>query len=414
MKKLASILSILLFLNSIISCQKSSINKSFFEDLTAEEVLKIQETTQSFKFFYDNIRPRIIRGCDDYDKVEYAEVTYKSMYDMFKYWESSELKQIITDYISAYTDEIKNYQVQIDSISDSYRTYIDKFKVKGAPDFDYTRIFEHPPLYHIYPGSSYPYGVTEVNFTLPIKSHELFNEIGITKLSFRITLTDKKSPGHKVFQQTFSGNHPCFGKFTMNLYDGSIWSLYDPKYHYDARFPVDCEGFELAGIEQFISSYNKRLSPRDNFTNAFDWYYEVIEGPSYRKFLLNKIPMTVFSYWESQEGSSLPNYVNARNNMIKEFCKKDFSPLYNALPIAIENNIRVNYPLESCLYDKAKTDSEAATRKFESMFNIYPYDGSDWVSPDLKLPISHSNGNYVRVTQFDKRIPRDPTIILSN
>lgn len=421
MKTIARFLCILCVISTITSCkQKGPLDKSIYEDMTAEEILGVSDTIPSFRYFYDNIRSRIVSSSDEYDKVEHGEVTYESMYDMFRYWESPELQEFISSYIFSYSEKMTQYQFKVDSVSDYYRTYIDRFKVLGVPCFDYTKIFEHPEPCYI-GCANFPYSQTDINFILPIKNRDLFDEIGIEKLDFVVTLTDKSNPGQVVYKSHGYYVGKCCETFTMRLYDGNVWSSHDPKHDHAAKYSFariypQYLSLHLDEIGVFMNVYDAKKSPRDNFLNAFDWYYEVVSGPDYNKFIKSKLPENVYRYWMCQEDSNISNYIAARNKMIWEYCDGQFEPLSVCLPMAVDENISTLYPDEFELYQKVQMCSDVDTKEFESMFNKDEYEVGDWVSPYIELPMHHPNGNYIRAAEsvFDKRIPRDPSIIFAD
>lgn len=125
---------------SIMSCKEHSImDRSIYDDMTAKEVLDINDTLSSFRYFYDNIRSRIIAKSNDYDKEKYGMVSYNDMYRLFNYWRSSDFLNQVEYYQNSYNEEMSKYQTQVDSIAEHYRSEIDLLKSQGAsflPSYD--------------------------------------------------------------------------------------------------------------------------------------------------------------------------------------------------------------------------------------------------------------------------------------
>ena len=385
------------------------MDRSIYEDFTAAEVLSISETIPSFRFFYDNIRAKIVAKSNDYDKEQFKGVTYKSMYDLFDYWGSADFAELIESTQNAYSEKMAAYQVQIDSISEHFRSIIDSVKVKGAPQFDFARIFKHPELCYIQNDSYYgfPHGQTAVSFSLPIRDLDLFTESGIVKLVFDVTLIEKGKPNGPTGHL---GEH-----FVMQLY-GDNWNWCDPK-ETVVGHPKYWDELDLDDSQTFMKVYSPQLSPAENFNKAFDWYYEVESvGVSYKTsgatsafndYLLRTVPPAVYYYWEAQEGSDISKYVQARNNMIKEYINEFYLPLSQSLPDETESHLLEMYRDEFLLYQVVKKASPQLAEDFEVMSGRINIDCMEWVPAGLRLPISHPNGNYVRAAEYEKRIFRE-------
>lgn len=384
----------------ICSCEKSPLSQSIFDDLTPEEVLSIQEEVPSFRFFYDRIRTPILSNCDEYDKVQYKKVTYKSMYDLFNYWGSEELWGIAKDYVSSYDEQMSKFQSQIDTISESYRSLIDKYKVAGVPEFDFAKIFKHPELHYV----NYYSGLVLATFELPIKDHNLFDDINFKSLEFKVTLF-YNDEGDEIHLATRANDVTRFKMKSSNSSTGETrWKLWDNP-------AAENGGLEYA-YQRFSDSYSS-LKVADyptlnTFQKDYDWYYEVeSSSPSFNSFVKDKVPEVVYNYWMGQEGSNIDSYINARTRMILEYCDSEFMPLSRYLPSAIEENIVENYPKESYLYQKAVMNNERVTTEFESMFEKIEIGNGDWGTTNIELPISNPNGNYVLSSEYEGRIVRE-------
>lgn len=107
------------------------MDKSIYEDLTAKDVLSINDSLSSFRFFYDNIRATIVANSSEYEKEEYKRITYNDMYKMIHYWSSADYLNLIESSKQTYNEEMSQYQSQIDSVADHYRALIDSSKIIG-------------------------------------------------------------------------------------------------------------------------------------------------------------------------------------------------------------------------------------------------------------------------------------------
>lgn len=228
------------------------MDRSVYEDMTAKEVLGINDTLPSFRYFYDNIRSRIIAKSNDYDKEECGKVTYNDMYRLFNYWRSSDFLNYVEYCQNSYNEEMAKYQVQVDSIAQHYRSEIDSLKSQGA---------------------------------------------------------------------SFS--------------------------------------------------------------------------PSYDGFIKGIIPNTVYEYMRTQECSDLSSYLTARKHMIVEYVNPDYIDVTEYMAMAIDIHLEEEFLDELALYNKAKMNNEKAIAEFESSIGKATYNATEWTSPDLRLPITFPNGNYI-------------------
>lgn len=379
------------------------MDRSVYEDLTAAEVLSTTEDILSFRFFYDNIRAKIVAKSNEYDKEQFKGVTYKSLYDMFDYWSSDDYIGLVESIRNAYSEKMSVYQVKIDSVSEHFRGIIDSVKTKGAPQFDFARIFKHPVVHNIsyYSYRPFPNGDSKVSFELPIKDLGLFYECGITRVTYKVICFEKgKQP---PLYTTGKGN--IYGMYGMELKDNK-WSC--PSYHYTV--------INLGNMAAFMNVYDPQKSPKENFNNAYDWYY-VVENvgvsykndppTSYISYLKQRVPSAVYKYWEAQEGDDMLRYVNARNNMIKEFANADYSTSSQFFTEEVERHLKDKFKDEYLVYQRIKKFIPSLTEEFETMVGRFPVNNSEWLPTDLRLPVSHSNGNYVRAVDYDKRIFRE-------
>lgn len=248
-----SFLCILGIVCYVVSCKEHSImDRSVYEDMTAKEVLGINDTLPSFRYFYDNIRSRIIAKSNDYDKEEYGKVTYNDMYRLFNYWRSSDFLNYVEYCQNSYNEEMAKYQVQVDSIAQRYRNEIDSLKSQGV---------------------------------------------------------------------SFS--------------------------------------------------------------------------PSYDGFIKGIIPNTVYEYMRTQECSDLSSYLTSRKHMIVEYVNPDYIDVTEYMAMAIDIHLEEEFLDELALYNKAKMNNEKAISEFESYIGKATYNATEWTSPDLRLPITFPNGNYI-------------------
>lgn len=387
--------------------EKSIMDRSIYEDFTAAEVLEISESIPSFRFFYDNIRAKIVAKSNEYDREQFKGVTYKSIYELFNYWSSADFAGLIESTQNAYSRKMAAYQIQIDSISEHFRSIVDSVKVEGAPQFDFARIFKHPELCYIYNDSyfGFPNGLTRISFSLPIRNLGLFNETGINHLDFHVVLFEKGKPNGPIAHLN--------EKFSMDIYDGNEWGYCDPK----DRIPKHWDGLYLDSVPVFMNAYDRQKNPAENFNNVFDWYYEVesigvpykTSGATYafNDYLKHTIPSPVYSYWEAEEGSDVSKYVNARNNMIKEYIDEDYVPSSQSFPDEIEGYLLDQYRDEFMLYQLVREADPKMTEEFEVMVEKVRINCSEWVPVGFRLPIIHPNGNYVKTAEYDKRIYRE-------
>ena len=379
----------------------SSLDKNIYEALTTEEVKSIREDIPSFIVFYDKIRPGIFSQSYEVDKVRYKKVSYRSLYSMFKYWESSELKNMIDSQYLSYSEEMERYQAQIDSVSNYFQTFANKIKAKGVPEFDYTKIFKHPEICYF---STEGY-VTYVTYALPIRDYEAFIESGINEIVIKVFLTDINNPKKCLWVSdgvVEGRGHVFSGTFTMKLYNGQTWSLRDPRKTYALG-----DGNFRTGWDLVYKEYDSRLKPYNNFLNSFDWYYEVIScNTSYQRYIKEHLPETVYRYWTSQEGTDKANYIYYRNKMIKEYCNSEFKPFPDYINDIIETRISEKFPDEYSLYQRLKRRNDFNSREFESFFNKYQIINNDWMPSNIELPIVRPDGPFVQSIEYDKRIFR--------
>ena len=386
--------------------EKSIMDRSIYEDFTAAEVLEISETIPSFRFFYDNIRAKIVAKSNDYDKEQFKGVTYKSIYELFNYWSSAAFEELVESNQNAYSSKMAAYQIQIDSISEHFRSIVDSVKVKGAPQFDFARIFKHPELCYINNDSyfGFPNGLTRVSFSLPIRNLGLFNETGICHLDYHVILFEKGKPNGPIAHLD--------EKFSMDIY-GNEWDYCDPK----NRFPKCLEGLYLERFPVFMNAYDRQKNPAENFNNVFDWYYEVESvGVPYKTsgatsafndYLRHTIPSAVYSYWEAQESSDVSKYVNARDNIIKEYFDEYYVPSSQTLPDEIDGYLLDQYRDEFLLYQMVKKAAPIIIEEFDEMMDKVSIDCSEWLPAGFRLPMIHPNGNYIKPAEYDKRIFRE-------
>lgn len=396
----------LFFIVSIIvqSCtpNKEIMDKSIYEDLSAEEVLSISNTIPSFRFFYDKIRARIIYNSDEYDKITYKDVTYNRMYALFNYWGSSEMESYINDNRLSWKKKMIHYQAQIDSVSNHFKRIIDTFKVCDAPEYNYSSIFKHPEVCSFNFGYNSPSYYSGIAFTLPIKNQEMFNEIGFEKLEFKVTLTTKD--GEELRR---GSTYHWAGQYTMYAFGDGKWSLSNPSKTYMPGYFDSV--FELKYASDFNNSY-KGSSPYKSFEESFDWYYEVLYViPDYLTFLKNKVPHLIYDYWEAQEDMSISKYISVRDKMIVEYADNDYVPWNQTLPIIVENRMKELFLKEYELYQKAHKKNESNIVEFETMMGKAAFDTEDVMSSDVHLPVINPNGNYVKSYDFDRKNRRNNT-----
>ena len=122
---------------------------------------------------------------------------------------------------------------------------------------------------------------------------------------------------------------------------------------------------------------------------------------------MQRVPSAVYKYWEAQEGDDMLRYVNARNNMIKEYANVDYSTSSKFLTEEIERHLKDKFKDDYSIYQKIKMFIPALTEEFETMVGRFPVNNSEWLPTGLRLPVSHSNGNYVKTVDYDKRIFRE-------
>lgn len=135
-KKVICSISIIGVLLTLASCAKKSImDKSIYEDLTAKEVISINDTLPSFRLFYDNIRATIVANSSEIEKEDYKTVTYNDMYKLIHYWSSTEYLNLIESSKQSYNEDMARCQVKIDSVADYYRIIIDSLKFVGNTSY---------------------------------------------------------------------------------------------------------------------------------------------------------------------------------------------------------------------------------------------------------------------------------------
>lgn len=385
--------------------------------MTPEEVLSIQNDIPSFRFFYDNIRSRIVQYSDEYERIEYKSVSYKSMYKMFKYWESDDYKNDVASLCQSYESMMSRYQTKIDSISQTYKSVIDKVKDPSLANYNYSKIFNHPELCYFYSTrENNTYCQTFVTYILSIKDRELFDQIGFKYLNFDVKLTNRENPEEEIpYNRWMRGNGGVYGgSYKMTLYDGTYWDIIDPhkSYHVDrSKSRLAGYGLYSVGWDMSYPVFDANKTKEENFLKSFDWLYEVADCvPSYNQYLKSAVPESVYYYWMYQEQDNVQQYIHARNQMIRSYCDADFVPLPVSLPRTMEAYVSDLFPNEYYLYSKAKGFQDVA-QQFESMFDRENTSYTDWIPSQLTLPISNPNGNYVMKTSNVKmKILRDKVL----
>lgn len=356
---------------------KKGFERSIYEDLTAEEVLKINETTPSFRMFYDEIRSAIVNNSDEYDKVEFGKVKYSDMYKLFYYWSSFDFSDYLDSYQKSYDAQMAQYQVRIDSISNEYRLLIDKYKVEGDPDFDYDKIFEHATPVVSPTGNLSTFRIL---FYKGIKDEELFNEVGFESLSFETVMS---SPIFKDYNWGKKSEYAYYK--TGNCLS---WRMESSAYG-----SWECE--DRPAMVQILDDLDPddwSGSEMENFEKAFEWTDTVRwSRPSYNDFLRKTIPEVIYNYWKAQEGSSITEFLEARNEMIVTYLSRNYTPLSQLLPMEAEEHLKAKYSSEYTLYQKAlpgdRLEFESATERIMPDCREVP--------DDYALPISLPRGNYV-------------------
>lgn len=107
------------------------MDRSVFEDMTAKEVLGVNDTLPTFRMFYETVRPAITAGINEYVREESKEVTYNDMYRLFRYWSSQAYRNLIKTGQANYREHMSWCQTQVDSVADHYRAAIDSVKASG-------------------------------------------------------------------------------------------------------------------------------------------------------------------------------------------------------------------------------------------------------------------------------------------
>lgn len=268
MRRILSTICILSVAVAFSSCKEKSImDKSIYEDLTASEVININNTLPSFRFFYDNIRATVVANSSEIEKEEFGKITYSDMYKMIDYWSSVEYRNLIESSKQSYNKEMAQFQVQVDSVANYYRALIDTLKTVGDKSY-----------------------------------------------------------------------------------------------------------------------------------------------PSYEAFVKEIVPDAVLNYISAQEGSSLPDYLMARNTMIAEYVAPTYTNANSYIQMLVESEMEDMFFGESALYRFAKYNNEKVASEFESMVGKYSYTTDEWVSPGLELPIYNPKDNYIcteyRYRPFFTGIPK--------
>lgn len=268
-----------------------NLNKSIFEPLSIEELNCELEKDSLFGYFYNNIQ-EINKNLLDSDvkKAKYAKLTYRRVYDLFSYKDTTLYNMLLNEWKEKNSDNIK----KVDSVSNYWKRMKQEYSLE-----QYVKIELASVSTQYY---RYSEGVENViiGFKLtPLKGR-------VDQIEFSYSITPKINSG---------------GSREKHIsYLDRNWCLYSSPF-----------SKEVIGNWKVDYNSEKKLAgkTKDEILRDYDLNIE-IDKVRFNEKNINKddveIPFSVRRYWEEGDNESMRNYYS--DKIIKEFIDKEYVSSY--------------------------------------------------------------------------------------
>lgn len=268
-----------------------NLNKSIFEPLSIEELNCELEKDSLFGYFYNNIE-EINKNLLDSDvkKAKYAKLTYRRVYDLFSYKDTTLYNMLLNEWKEKNSDNVK----KVDSVSNYWKRMKQEYSLEQYVKIELASVSTQ----------YYRYSEGVENVIIGFKLRPLKGRVDQIEFSYSITPKINSEDNGEKYISPMNKN----------------WCLYS------SPFSKEVKGSWKVGY----SNENKLAGKtKDEVLRDYDLNIEInkvrFNGKNINKDDV-EIPFSVRMYWEEGDSGSMKDYYS--DKIIKEFIDKQYIPSY--------------------------------------------------------------------------------------